>query len=58
MSATVEIYVCEPCWYTYDPAIGDSEHGIPPGTAFEDIPEDWVCPDCGLGKDFFILKRQ
>lgn len=45
-------YEC-PCGYVYDPAEGDPEGGIAPGTAFEDIPEDWVCPVCGLGKDAF-----
>ena len=45
-------YVC-PCGYEYDPELGDPEAGIAPGTAFEDIPEDWVCPWCGLGKDAF-----
>ena len=45
-------YEC-PCGYVYDPEIGDPEGGIAPGTAFEDIPEDWVCPVCGLGKDAF-----
>ena len=41
------------CSYIYDPAVGDPDGGIAPGTAFEDIPEDWVCPVCGLGKDAF-----
>ena len=45
-------YEC-PCGYIYDPEIGDPEGGIEPGTAWEDIPEDWVCPICGLGKDAF-----
>jgi len=43
------------CSYIYDPAIGDPDGGIAPGTAFEDIPEDWVCPVCGLGKDAFTV---
>ena len=47
-------YLCEPCGYIYDPAIGDPEGGIAPGTAFEDIPDDWVCPICGVGKDMFV----
>lgn len=38
----------------YDPEIDDPDNGIAPGTAFEDIPEDWVCPICGLGKDVFV----
>ena len=46
-------YVCDICGYVYDPAEGDASAGIPAGTAFEDLPEDWVCPDCGVGKDQF-----
>ena len=42
-------YEC-PCGYIYDPADGDAEAGIAPGTAFADLPEDWVCPLCGLRK--------
>ena len=38
-------YVCGACGYIYDPALGDPDSGIAPGTAFEDIPEDWVCPN-------------
>ena len=46
-------YVCDVCSYEYDPAAGDPENGIAPGTAFEDLPEDWVCPVCGVGKGDF-----
>lgn len=46
-------YECTACGYIYDPAEGDPENGIQPGTAFEDLPEDWVCPLCALGKDVF-----
>ena len=46
-------YVCTVCGYVYDPEIGDPDSGIAPGTAFEDIPDDWVCPLCGVGKDVF-----
>ena len=46
-------YVCDVCGYVYDPAVGDPDGGIAPGTAFEDIPEDWVCPICGVGKGDF-----
>jgi len=46
-------YRCTVCGYIYDPQKGDSDGGIDPGTAFEDIPEDWVCPVCGVGKDKF-----
>ncbi len=48
-------YVCIPCDWVYDPAIGDPDGGIAPGTKFEDIPEDWVCPVCGVGKEDFEL---
>ena len=47
-------YVCEPCGYIYDPADGDPDNGINPGTAFEDLPEDWVSPISGTGKDVFV----
>jgi rubredoxin len=46
-------WVCLVCDYVYDPAVGDPTQDIPPGTAFEDLPEDWVCPDCGVGVDEF-----
>ena len=46
-------YVCTVCGYVYDPQVGDPEAGIEPGTPFEDLPEDWVCPLCGAGKDEF-----
>ncbi|MDY4043616.1 MAG: rubredoxin [Marinifilaceae bacterium] len=46
-------YVCTVCNYVYDPAVGDPDSGIAPGTAFEDIPADWVCPLCGVGKEDF-----
>ena len=49
----MKTYVCETCGSVYDPALGDPDNGIAPGTAFEDIPEDWVCPLCGVGKDDF-----
>lgn len=50
---TMEKYVCDVCGYVYDPAVGDPDNGVQPGTAFEAIPEDWVCPLCGVGKDMF-----
>lgn len=46
-------YVCEVCGYIYDPAEGDPDGKIPAGTAFESLPEDWVCPMCGAAKDSF-----
>jgi len=46
-------YKCTVCGYIYDQAVGDSTQGIIPGTAFENLPETWVCPECGVGKDMF-----
>jgi len=46
-------YKCLMCGYIYDPAIGDPDSDIEAGTAFEALPDDWVCPDCGVGKDEF-----
>lgn len=46
-------WICEPCGWIYDPEIGDEDGGIAPGTPFEDIPEDWVCPVCGAEKSDF-----
>jgi rubredoxin len=50
---TMKKYVCDVCGYIYDPEVGDPDGGIEPGTAFEDIPEDWVCPECGVTKENF-----
>jgi len=49
----VKSYSCIPCGYIYDPAQGDPEGEIEPGTAFDDLPDDWICPLCGVGKDMF-----
>ncbi len=46
-------YICTTCDYIYDPKLGDTDGGIEPGTSFEDIPDDWVCPDCGVSKEDF-----
>jgi rubredoxin len=46
-------YVCNACGWIYDPAIGDPDGGVAAGTPFEKIPEDWVCPQCGVGKSDF-----
>ncbi len=46
-------YRCLLCSYVYDPAVGDPDNGVPPGTAFEDLLEDWVCPECGAGQEDF-----
>ncbi len=46
-------YVCDLCGWVYDEEAGDAENNIAPGTKFEDLPEDFVCPLCGVGKDQF-----
>jgi len=46
-------YVCTLCGYVYDPVNGDPDNGVEAGTKWEDVPEDWVCPLCGAGKDAF-----
>ncbi|EFE28422.1 rubredoxin [Filifactor alocis ATCC 35896] len=52
----METYVCSVCGYVYDPLEGDADGGIEPGTAFADLPEDWTCPNCGVGKEEFELE--
>lgn len=49
----MEKWVCVVCGYEYNPAVGDPDNGIAPGTPFEDLPDDWVCPLCGVSKDEF-----
>jgi len=44
---------CQACGYVYDSGLGDPDNGIPDGTSFEDLPDSWVCPQCGVGKEFF-----
>ncbi|MBF0247349.1 MAG: rubredoxin [Alphaproteobacteria bacterium] len=51
-------HVCIVCNYVYDPAQGMPGDGIAPGTAFADIPDDWVCPDCGVGKADFEMMEE
>ncbi len=46
-------YVCSICGYVYDPAAGDPENGVAPGTAFENLPDSWVCPVCGAARSEF-----
>ena len=46
-------YQCIPCGYIYDPAEGDPDNGVPPGTPFHEVPDDWLCPVCGAGKAAF-----
>lgn len=46
-------YVCTACGYIYDPAEGDPQSGVNPNTSFDELPDDWVCPICGVGKEYF-----
>jgi len=50
---TMDRYVCTICGYVYDPAQGDPDSGVAPGTKFEDLPDDWECPVCGASKADF-----
>ncbi|SFR10901.1 rubredoxin [Desulfoscipio geothermicus] len=54
----MEKWICELCGYVYDPATGDPENGIAPGTSFEELPEDWECPECLAEKDRFRPEHQ
>jgi len=49
----METYTCTVCGWVYDPQIGDPDCEIEPGISFEDLPDDWICPICGAGKDAF-----
>jgi rubredoxin len=51
-------YSCNVCGYVYDPAVGDPDNEVKPGVAFEAIPESWVCPICGVGKDEFTVCKE
>ena len=53
MEEVMQKYVCDVCGYIYDPEEGDPDNGVEPGTAFENLPEDWVCPLCGASKEDF-----
>ncbi|WP_437548991.1 rubredoxin [Sorangium sp. So ce327] len=46
-------YRCLVCGFVYDPAVGDPDTGIAPGTSFEDLPDSWMCPECGATKADF-----
>ena len=50
-------YICDVCGYIYDPVEGDPDNGVEPGTAWEDVPEDWICPICGVGKEDFSVNE-
>ncbi|MCL5292617.1 MAG: rubredoxin [Actinobacteria bacterium] len=50
-------YRCTVCGYVYDPTVGDPDSGVSPGTSFEDLPDDWVCPLCGSDKSLFEVEE-
>jgi rubredoxin---NAD+ reductase len=53
MTDGYKTYICALCGHVYDEAKGDPDSGIAPGTRWADVPADWTCPDCGVGKDMF-----
>lgn len=55
MSKPYRKYVCLVCGWVYDEALGSPADGLAPGTRWEDVPDDWVCPECGAAKDDFDL---
>ena len=55
VSAPLKRLMCLGCGFSYDEALGLPEHGLPPGTRWQDVPEDWVCPDCGTPKARFEM---
>lgn len=54
VDAPYKKWECVACGYVYDEELGDEEENLAPGTRFEDIPEDWYCPDCGATKEMFV----
>jgi len=54
MRTSMKRYQCDTCDYVYDPQDGDPDNGVEPGTPFESLPADWVCPICGASKDEFL----
>ena len=54
----MKVYVCELCGYEYNPKEGDPENGVAENTDFEDLPEEWVCPLCGAGKEDFECVKE
>ena len=53
---SMQRWICTICQYVYDPALGDPDKGIPAGSPFESLPDDWCCPLCGAGKDVFEME--
>lgn len=57
VDVAADSWICENCGFIYEPEFGDPDGGIPPGTAFQDIPDDWFCPACGARKSEFRRLR-
>jgi len=55
MGTRMKKWICSNCGWTYDEAKGDPRHGIPAGTRWQDVPEDWICPECGTAKSEFEM---
>jgi rubredoxin len=53
----MEKYICTVCGYVYDPTEGDPDNDVEAGTSFAKVPEEWVCPLCGVGKDLFEVEE-
>lgn len=51
------VWQCQTCGFIYDESVGLPEEGFPPGTKWEDIPDDWACPECGVAKADFVMRR-
>jgi rubredoxin len=51
-------YICTVCGYTYDPVAGDPDSGIEAGTPFEELPDEWICPVCGVDKSMFSISEE
>ena len=51
-------FICDICDWVYDPAVGDPDNGVAPGTPFEQLPDEWVCPECGADKSQFSLVQE
>jgi rubredoxin len=56
MSTAYRRYRCRFCSHVYDEALGDPDSGLAPGTRYEDIPDDWMCPECGAAKSDYVLE--
>lgn len=58
MNTVFRKFICTVCGHIYDESLGDPDTGVAPGTRWEDVPADWICPDCGAAKDAFELMKE